>query len=175
MPAFLIGNPWYLAQRWYGVDTQGMFLNEWTDTFWEHHLLSMKKSINQSAERGALSSGSPCNAHWAEGCPRNQPLYLTCVYCCAKSRLTLCDPTNCSMPDFPVLHYLPEFAQILVHWVSDAIQPSRLRSPPSPRALSLSQHQGLFQWVGSLHQVAKVLELQLQHQSFQWIFRVDLF
>ena len=63
----------------------------------------------------------------------------------------------------PILHYLPEFAQIHVHWVSDAIQPSHPLSPSSPSALSLSQHQGLFQWVGSLYQVAKALELQ--HQS----------
>ena len=69
----------------------------------------------------------------------------------------------------------PEFAQTHVHWVSDAIQPFHPLSPPSPPALNLSQHQGLFQWVGSSHQVAKVLELQLQHQSFQWIFRVDSF
>ena len=71
----------------------------------------------------------------------------------------------------PVLHYLPEFAQTHVHWVSDAIQPSHPLSPPSSPALSISQHQSLFQWVGSSRQVAKVLELQ--HQSFQWIFRVD--
>ena len=67
----------------------------------------------------------------------------------------------------PILHYFPEFAQTHVHWVGDAIQSSRPLSSPSP-ALSLSQHQGLFQWVGSLHQVAEGLELQLQHQSFQW-------
>ena len=60
-----------------------------------------------------------------------------------------------------------------VHRVSDAIQPSHLLSSPSPPAFSLSQHQGLLQWVSSLHQLAKVLELQLQHQSFQWIFRTD--
>ena len=60
-----------------------------------------------------------------------------------------------------------------VHWVSDAIQPSHPLSPPSPPAFNLTQHQGLFQWVSSLHQVAKVLELQLQHQFFQWIFKVD--
>ena len=54
-----------------------------------------------------------------------------------------------------------------------SIQPSHPLPPPSPPALSLSQHQGLFQWLGSLHQVAKVLELQFQHQSFQWLFRVD--
>ena len=77
---------------------------------------------------------------------------------------------NCNTPGFPVLHYLPEFAQTHVHWMSDAIQPSHPLSSASPPALSLSQHQGLFQWVGSSHQVAKVLELQFQHQSFQWIF-----
>ena len=74
---------------------------------------------------------------------------------------------------FPVLHYLQEFAQTHVYWVSDAIQPSHPLSSPSPPALNLSQHQGLFQWVSSSHQVIKVLELQLPHQSFQWIFRVD--
>ena len=99
----------------------------------------------------------------------------TCCYCSVpKLCLTLCDPMDCSMPGFPVLHYLPEFAQTHVHWVSDAIQPSHPLLPPSPPPFNLSQHQGLFQWVSSLHQVAKVLELQLQHQSFQWIFRVDL-
>ena len=70
------------------------------------------------------------------------------------------------------LPYLPQFAQIHVHWVRDAIQPSHPLLPPSP-FLNLSQHQDLFQWAGSLHQAAKVLELQLQHQSFQWIFRID--
>ena len=69
---------------------------------------------------------------------------------------------------------LPELAQTLVHWVSDVIQPSHSLSPPSPPAFNLSQHQGLFQWVSSSHQVTKALELQLQHQFFQWIFRVDL-
>ena len=86
---------------------------------------------------------------------------------------TLCDPVDCSMSSFPVLHYLPEFAQIHDCRVGDAIQPSHPLSSPSPPALSLSQHQGLFQWVSSLNQVAKVLEFQLQHQSFQRIFRTD--
>ena len=67
---------------------------------------------------------------------------------------------------------LPEFVQTRIHWVGDAIQPSHLLLHPSCSALSLSQHQGLFQWISSSHQVAKVLELQ--HQSFQWIFKVDL-
>ena len=84
---------------------------------------------------------------------------------------TFCDPMDCSMPDFPVQHQLPELAQAHVYRVCDAIQPALLS--PSPSALSLSQHQGLFQWVGSSHQVAKVLELHLQHQSFEWIFKID--
>ena len=87
-----------------------------------------------------------------------------CFCSVTKSCLTLWDPLDCSTPGFPVLHYLPESAQTHVHWVSDAIQLSHPLSSPSPPALSLSQHQGLFQWVGSSHQVAKVLELQLHHQ-----------
>ena len=86
---------------------------------------------------------------------------------------TLCDPMDCSMPGFSVLPYLPEFAQTHVHWVGDAIQPSHpLSSPPLP-AFNLSQHQGLFQWVSSSQQVAKIWEFQLQHQSFQWTPRTD--
>ena len=85
----------------------------------------------------------------------------------------LCNPMNYSTPGFPILHYLPVFAQTHVHWVSDAIQTSHPLLPPSLPALNLSQHQGLFQWVGSLCQAAKVLKHQLQHQSFQWIFRTD--
>ena len=84
---------------------------------------------------------------------------------------TLCDPMDCSTPGFPVHHQLPELAQTHVHWVSDAIQPSRPLLSPCPPALNLSQHQGLFKWVSSSRQVAKVLEFQLQHQSFQWKFR----
>jgi len=85
--------------------------------------------------------------------------------------LNLDDPRDCSMPGFPDLHYLLEFAQTHVHWVSDAIQLFHPLSSPSAPALSLSQHQGLFQWVGSFFQVVKILELQ--HQSFWWIFSVD--
>jgi len=82
-------------------------------------------------------------------------------------------PIDCSTPGFPVHHQLPELAQTHVHWVSDAIQPSHPLPSPSPPAFNLSQHQGLFQWVSYSYQVAKVLEFQLQHQSFQWIFRAD--
>ena len=86
---------------------------------------------------------------------------------------TLCDPMDRSMPGLPVRHQLPEFTQTHVHWVGNAIQSSHPLSSPSPPALSLSQHQGLFKWVSFSHQVAKVLEFQLQHQSFQWTPRTD--
>jgi len=78
-----------------------------------------------------------------------------------QSRLTLCDPINHSTPGLPVYHQLPEFTETHVHWVSDAIQPSHPLSPPSPLAPNPSQHQSLFQWVNSSHEVAKVLEFQL--------------
>ena len=83
-------------------------------------------------------------------------------------------PMDCIIPGFPVHNQRPELAQTQVHWVGDASQPSHPLSSPSPPAFNLSQHQGLFQWVSSSQQVAKVLEFQLQHQSFQWIFRTDL-
>ena len=92
----------------------------------------------------------------------------------AQSCPTLCNPMNCSTPGLPVHHWRPEFTQTHVHWVSDGIQPSHLLSFPSPPALNLSQHWGLFKWVSSAHQVAKVLEFQLQHRSFQWTPRTDL-
>ena len=85
----------------------------------------------------------------------------------------LCDPMDCNMPGLPVHHQLLEFARSHVHQVGDAIQPSYPLSSLSPPTFSLCQHQDLFQWVSSSYQMAKVLELQLQHQSFQWVFRVD--
>ena len=80
---------------------------------------------------------------------------------------------TCSTPGFPVHHQLPELTQTHVHWAGDAIQPSHPLSSPSPPDFNVSQLQGLFQWVSSLHQVTKILEFQLQHQSFQWILRTD--
>ena len=88
------------------------------------------------------------------------------------SCVQLCDPMNSNTPGFPTHQQLPELTRTHVHWVSDAIQPSHPLLSSSPPAFSLSQHQGLFQWVIS-HQVANVLEFQLQHQSFQWIVRID--
>ena len=93
----------------------------------------------------------------------------------AQSCPTLWDPMNCSMPGLPIYHQLPESTQTHVHRVGNAIQPSHPLLSPSPPALNLSQHQGLFQWVSSLHQVAKVLQFQLRHQSFQWTFRTEIF
>ena len=87
--------------------------------------------------------------------------------------LTLCDPMDCSTPGFPGHHQLVELAQTQIHRIGDAIPTSHPLSSPSPPAFSLSQHQGLLQWVSSSHKVAKVLQLQFQHQSFQSIFRFD--
>ena len=96
----------------------------------------------------------------------------------AQSCLTLSNPMNCTTPGLPVHHQLPEFTQTHVHRVGDATQPSYPLSslfPPSPNP---SQHQSLFQWINSSHEVAKVLKIQIQHQSFQWTpraisFRMD--
>ena len=91
----------------------------------------------------------------------------------AQSGLTLCNPMNRSTSGLPVHHQLLESTQTHVHWVSDAIQQSHPLLSPSPSALNHSQHQGLFKWVSSSHQVAKVLEFQLHHQSFHWTLRMD--
>ena len=91
----------------------------------------------------------------------------------AQSCLTLCYLMDCSTPSLPVHCQLLELAQNHVRQVSDAIQPFHILLSPSPPAFNLSQHQGLFKWVSSSHQVVKGSEFQLQHQSFQWICRVD--
>ena len=119
---------------------------------------------------GSLSRRKPCVCHlW-------HLQYLTSVQFSSvtKSCRTRCDHMNRSTPGLPVHHQLPKSTQIHVHRVGDAIQSSHPLSAPSPPALNLSQHLGLFKWVSSLHQVAKVLEFQLQHQSFQWTLRTDL-
>ena len=104
-----------------------------------------------------------------------EPEAVRAGFCCRRCPVAqlcpaLCNPTHSSVPGFPVLHHLPEFAQVHVHWVGDATQPSHPLSPSSPPALNLSQHQGLFQWVGSSHQVVKVSELQLNEVSFSLEF-----
>ena len=92
----------------------------------------------------------------------------------AQSCPTLCNPMDHSMPGLPVHHILPEFTQTHAHRVGDVIQTSHPLSSLSPPAPNPSQHQGIFQLVNSSHEVAKVLELQLQHQSFQWTPRTYL-
>ena len=117
-----------------------------------------------------------CKVLWEFGVAHRKCLvhFVThLLHLVTQSCLTLCDPMGCSMRGFTVLHHLLELAQTHVHWVGDAIQPSYPLSSPSPPTFNLSQHWGFFKWVSSLHQVAKVLALQLQHQSFQWIFRTD--
>ena len=112
--------------------------------------------------------------NWLTNCDN---FYCTAKYLfssVAQSCLTLCDPMNHSTPGLPVHHKLPEFTQTHAHWVGDAIQPSHPLSSPSPPAPNPSLHQGLFQWVNSLHEVARLLEFQLQHQSFQWTPRTYL-
>ena len=102
-----------------------------------------------------------CNENWIQ--------FGSVIQLC----LTLCNPMDCSKLGFPVHHQLSQLTQTHVHWVSDAIQTSHPLSSPSSPDFSLSQPPGHFQWVSSSHQVAKVLEFQLQHQSFQRIFRID--
>ena len=112
-----------------------------------------------------LNQGSNPGVHCGQTLP-SEPLQFSSVQ--SLSRVPLCYPMNRSTPGLPVHHQLLEFTQTHVHWVSDATQPSHPLSSPSLPALNLSQHQGLFKWVSSSHQVAKVSGFQLQHQSFQW-------
>ena len=161
-----------------------LFLRKKLLNFWRQ-LADLFQGLPCRGQRGQLeylmacSIGRACNRarSWnsvpSNLCPRppviEHPVTRSVTQLCP----TPCDPMDCNTPGFSVLHCLLEFAQTHVHWVSDAIQPSHSRPPSSPPAFNLSQDQVLFQWVGSSHQVTKVLELQLQHQSFQWIFRAD--
>ena len=149
-----------------GIDLslQGLFATDWGHFCfhnWERKLLlvcSRWKSGSCWISHDALRYPPPtCNqfSSVAQPCP------------------TLYDSMDCSTSSFPVHHQLPGLAQTHVHRVSDAIQPSHPLSSPSLPTFNLCQSQGLFQKVSSMHQVVKVLEFQLQHQSFQWIFWID--
>ena len=139
----------------------------------------MKKNACKTRDQGLIPGLGRC--------PGDRNGYLLQYSCLKRSHgvqfssvtqpcLTLCDPMDCSTPGLPVVHHqLMEFTQTHVHWASDAIQSSHPLSSPSPPTFDLFQHQGLFKWVSSSHQVAKVLEFQLQDQSFQRIFRTDFF
>ena len=130
---------------------------------WDESYLNVCKTIK-------LTSGKENSQEY-----KNIDILLQSVSSVAQSCLIpLCDPMDCSMSGFPVHHQLSELTQAHVHHVSNAIQASHPLSSPSSPAFNLSQHQVLFQWVGSSNQVAKIFQLQFQHQSFQWIFRTDL-
>ena len=131
------------------------------------HLVNTKRNTAQSLL---------CERQQSMEEDKNMNLQLESSVLLLQSRSVMSDslwPHGLRTPGFPVLHHVPELAQTHVHWASDAIHLSHPLLSPSPPVFNLSQHQGLFRWVCSLHQVAKVLELHLQHQSFQWIFRVD--
>ena len=124
-----------------------------------------------------LHPGSPETLSWSDlgDWQINQKANLVICSCCSVTHScpTLCNPMNCSMSVFPVFHHTPELAQTHIYWVSNATQPSHPLSSPISPAINLCKHQGLFKWVSPLHQVAKILEFRLQHQSFQWTFRTD--
>ena len=143
--------------------------------------LSYKGSLILEWVAYPFSSGSSCpRDRTSLSCIAGRFFILYLLSCSvqfssvAQSCPTLCDPMNRSTPGLPVHHQLPEFTQTHIHRVSDAIQPSHPLSSPSPLAPSPSQHQSLFQGVNSSHEVAKVLEFQLYHHSFQRTPRADL-
>ena len=143
--------------------TEGLLPSRWRNSAvnWKAAFPGASKSIQI-----ATTNLQIVNFKWTSS---SSPLLSSVTQSCP----TLCNPMNCHTPGLPVCHQFPEFTQTHVHRVGDAIQPSHPLSSPSPPALNLSQHQGLFKWVRSSHQVAKVLEFQLQHQSLQWTPRTD--
>ena len=142
------------------------------ESFWAGAVLSLAAALFCDELGGARRKERSLFPRMFQQCPVDHQC-LPSVQLLSHVWLFATPCTACSTPGFPVLHQLPDLAETQVHQVSDAIQPSHCLSFHSPPAFSLSQHQGLFQWVSSLYQVAKVLEFQLQHQFFQWIFRTD--
>ena len=151
------------------------------DSWWRQH--SISQNTHWDLHQSPLTFlGSSLDLLWAVWSQLSLRYGLIPVFTSSKSSQfssvpqscpTLCDPMDCSTHGLAVHLQLPEFTQTHVHWVGDAIQLFHSLLSPSAPAFNLSQHQGLIQWVSSLHQVAKVIEFQLQHQSFQWIFRYD--
>ena len=131
----------------------------------------IKRSTNNKCWRECGEKGNLLHCWWeytlVQSLWRTLSVQFSSV---TQSCPTLCDLMNWSTAGFPVHHQLQDPAQTHVHWARDAIQPSHPLSSPSPPVVNLAQHHGLFQWV-LWHQVARVLALQTQHQSFQWIFR----
>ena len=143
----------------YGVSKSQTWLSDWAH---RHKYFSILGALETH-----LSGGKPTSSHLVK---HTSVQFSSVAQLCS----ILCDPMNRSPPGLPVHHQLPEFTQTHAHRVGDAIQPSHPLSSPSPSAPNPSQHQGLFQWVNSSHEVAKVLEFQLKHQSFQWTPRTYL-
>ena len=159
------------VKGWTGEGEWGESRQAWVppQSFWLHW--SLLQNFKSSVENTVASnhySLSHFLGNEKSGCP------FVCLCSVAQLCPTLFDPMNCSTPGFPVHHQLLGLTQTHIHWVSDAIQPSHPLSSPSPPAPNPSQHQSLFQWVNSSHEVAKVLEFQLQHHSFQRTPRTDL-
>ena len=156
------------------ITARTQYLFYWYNMMLEILQIGQCSGIYKVSEK--ILEGNEC-VNWSDGSrdghmarklwPKDQILRSVQSSLVTQSCLTLCNPINCSTPGLPVYHQLLESTQTHVHWVSEAIQPSHLLSSPSPPALNLSQHQGLFKWVISSYQVAKILEFQLQHQSFQ--------
>ena len=140
------------------------FVIKWDNTYCMELFGELNKTDHVKHYRQFLVPSSSILGYHCH--PPHHPNYFSPVQ--LLSCVRLCDPIDYSTPGFPVHHQLPEFTQTHVHWVSDAIQPSHPLSSPSLPAFNLFQHQGLFKWISSSHEVAKVLELQLLHQSFQW-------
>ena len=178
----------YLSQRKMFSDNQCNLLGAWCVLGTALYSPKVSPSPHYIAQGILLSVMQ--QPTWVEGLGENQSVQFSCsvvsnslqpqggksvqFISVAQSCLTLCDPMNRSTPGLPVHHQHPESTQTHVHRISDAIQPSHPLLSPFPPDLNLSQHQGLLKWVSSSHQVAKVLDFELQHQSFQWTPRADL-
>ena len=147
-------------------------------------ILCLENSMDTGAWQTTVHEVTKSSNDWLTNTQRSEATFLVVTFsqtlectssvqfsAVTQSCTTLCNLMDCRRPGLPVYHQLPELAQTHVYWVGDAIQPSHLLSSPSSPAFNLSQHQGFFQRVSSLHQVPKELVFQLQHQSFQWIFQ----
>ena len=155
-------NDWWLEGRQHVLfNVNTLFTKSEKMMLWKH-------CTQHASKLGKLSSGHSFHSNPKERqCQRLFKFSSVQSFSCVWSS----DPMDCSMPGFPVHHQIPEFTQTHVHWVDDAIQPFHPLSSPSDPTFKLSQYQGLFKWLSSSHQVAKVLEFQFQHQSFHRIFK----
>jgi len=149
-----------MSSHFFGAEMRKQFIlwaNQFSIIFTK--CLQSSLSLQNMKMRACLALGLQCD--FLRKALLGQPYVLSCCCSVTQSRPTPSDPMDCSTPGLPIPHCLLEFPQAHVHWVSDAFQPSHPLLPPSPPAFNLSQHQSLFQWVNSSHEVAEVLEFQL--------------